>query len=437
MKKIAVSFGLVAVGTASLHAAYTLGSDSMQTSKVWSLSGTLRGFYDDNYNTAPPGPSKRHSFGFEVSPSFSLNVPLDQTDIGVRYTYGLYYYQDRESHHEKPIDQTHQFDLWVNHAFTESWQASVQDSFVIAQDPELLNGGSPLRVEGNNINNVGSIELDTQWTRLLGSKFGYSNTYVDYQESGFNQNPAPPFGNGIASDAGLLNRDENLVWLELNWAVTPTLKPLIGYKFGLVNYTGGEEIYNETGTGLPNSYSYNRDNRSQYFYAGAEYDPLDNLTVSLKAGIQYVNDYHPAAGLSASTDIAPWVDLEATYTYLPGSYVQAGFTQSQTATDVPNASATGQVTESQSSSTVYASINHQFTPKLTGSAIGKYIYGTYNQGAFNNQASNWYQLGLNLAYSFNNHLSTEIGYNYDKLNSNVPGQEYTENRVYLGVTATY
>src|SRR5271163_1833552 len=110
MKKIAVSVGLVAVGTASLQAAYTLGSDSMQTSKVWSLSGSLRGFYDDNYNTAPPGPLKRGSYGFEVSPSISLNLPLDQTDIGARYTYGLYYYQDRESQGQDPIDQTHQFD---------------------------------------------------------------------------------------------------------------------------------------------------------------------------------------------------------------------------------------------------------------------------------------------------------------------------------------
>jgi hypothetical protein len=84
MKKIAVSIGLVAVGTASLQAAYTLGSDSMQSSKVWSLSGSLRGFYDDNYNTAPSGtPLKRGSYGFEVSPSISLNLPLDQTDIGV------------------------------------------------------------------------------------------------------------------------------------------------------------------------------------------------------------------------------------------------------------------------------------------------------------------------------------------------------------------
>jgi hypothetical protein len=429
MKKIAVSFGLIAVGTASLQAAYTLGSDSMQTSKVWSLSGSLRGFYDDNYNTAPSGPGKRGSYGFEVSPSISLNVPLDQTDIGVRYTYGLYFYQDRLNLHpsQNPVDQTHQLDLWVNHAFTESWQASFQDSFVSAQDPGLVNGGTPLRTEGNNINNVGSIKLDTQWTRLLGSEFGYQNTFVDYQQHGGTA--------GAPSFSGLLDRDENLVWLSLNWQLTPTLKPLVGYKYGLINYTGGEPI---SITPLPNgSFSYNRDNRSQYFYVGIQYDPLANLIISVEAGGQYVDYYHPAPGLSATTQLQPYANLSATYTYLPGSYVQAGFTQTQSATDVSTPDATGRVTESLNTSTGYASINHQFSPKLTGSVIGKVQYSTFNEGAFANSTETWYNLGLNLTYSFNNHVSTEIGYNYDNLDSNVPGQKYDRNRVYLGVTAIY
>jgi hypothetical protein len=428
MKKIAISVGLVAVGTAGLHADEytTAGLNSMQTSKIWSVSGSLQGFYDDNYNTAASGsPSKRGSYGFEVSPSITLNMPLEQTDIGARYIYGLYFYQDRLNLQpsQNPIDQTHEFDLWVNHAFTESWQTSIQDTFVSAQDPELLNSGTALRVEGNNINNVGSVKLDTQWTRLLGSEFGYQNTFVDYSDN--TPNPGNP------SYAALLNRIENLVWLDLNWQLTPTLKPLVGYKFGLVNYTGNEAI------DTVGSVSDNRDNRSQYFYAGAQYIPLANLTMSLEAGIQYVDYYHPATGLSGSTQLEPYADLSAIYTYLPGSYVQAGFTQTQSATDVSTPNAIGQITESQNTSTVYGSINHQFTPMLTGSAIGKIQYGTYNEGAFNNQSSTWYSLGLNLSYSFNDHLSAQAAYDYDDLTSNVPGQKYDRNRVFLGITATY
>src|ERR1035438_5156867 len=100
MKKFFVSLGLAAAGTASLHAAYT--PDSQDNSKMWSLSATLRGFYDNNYTTTP---KKHGSAGVEASPSFSLNMPLQQTEIGLRYTYGLYYYQQRENNGQKPIDQ--------------------------------------------------------------------------------------------------------------------------------------------------------------------------------------------------------------------------------------------------------------------------------------------------------------------------------------------
>ena len=90
----------------------------------------------------------------------------------MRYTYGMYYYQDRENLGQNPIDQSHQFDLWVDHAFTERWQGRVQDSFVVGQEPELIdpNTSVPTRTEGNNIRNTGTIDLNTTWTRLFSTK---------------------------------------------------------------------------------------------------------------------------------------------------------------------------------------------------------------------------------------------------------------------------
>ncbi len=69
----------------------------MQAAKFWTVSSTLRGFYDDNYTTSPNagggGVQKQGSAGFEVNPEIKMDVPLQQTEIGLRYTYGLYYYQ--------------------------------------------------------------------------------------------------------------------------------------------------------------------------------------------------------------------------------------------------------------------------------------------------------------------------------------------------------
>jgi hypothetical protein len=434
MRKFFICAGLALAGTTGLQAAYAPDLNQMETAKLWSVSGTLRGFYDDNYNTAPSGPAKRDSFGFEVSPSLSLNVPLQQTELGLKYTYGLYYYQDREQINGKPIDQTHQLDLWVDHAFTERWQAKVQDTLAVGQEPQLINGGTLQRTEGNNIHNTGAISVDTQWTPLLGTELSYQNNLYDYQNSG-GDGSNPAIG---ASLAGLLNRLENNISLNVNWRLQPTLLAFVGYQYGQINFTGDEIISGFPATLGPITRSDNRDSRSQYGYVGAQYNPLDSLTLAAQAGIQYADYYNPPPGASSTSSLSPYAKLSGTYTYLPGSYVQVGFTQTRNATDVVAPTASGKITEDEESSVVYGALNHQITPRLTGNITGQIQYSTFNGGAADGQSQTWYSVGLNLAYSFNPHVSAEIGYNYDDVTSAgafSPG--YDRNRVYLGVTGTY
>ena len=421
--------GLIAAGTASLQGAYAPDWNSTEAS-MWQVSGTLRGFYDDNYETASTSSGgKRGSFGFEVSPQLELNVPLQQTELGVRYTYGLYYYQKREDLGENPIDQTHQFDLWVDHAFTERWQGKVQDSFVMGQEPELIDGGTLHRTSGDNISNTGTLTLNTIWTRLFSTALNYRNTIIDYQNSG-----------GTAADpsiAGVLNRIDQSVSLDLQWLVAPETVAFVGGSFESVNYTANEPIaFNYfPGASVPYLYSDARDSRSYYGYVGVQRGVLANLSLSVKGGIQYTENYNDPSG---ATSLNPYADLSLIYTYLPGSYAQIGFTQSQNATDeVSPDPATGSFALNQESSTVYGSINHKLTSKLLGTVIGRWQHSVYNQGFYNNQALDYYNLGVNLSYSFNQHFSVDAGYNLDNLVSQIPGNSYTRNRIYLGVTAAY
>jgi hypothetical protein len=112
-------------------------------------------------------------------------------------------------------------------------------------------------------------------------------------------------------------------------------------------------------------------------------------------------------------------------------------TQSRNATDTVQVNSLGQITQDQESTVVYGSINHQLTAKLTASLVGHFQYSTYNQGQFDSQSAEFYNAGLNLTYAFNRHFSSDIGYNFDWYTTPVPGQDYTRNRVYLGVSATY
>jgi Putative beta-barrel porin 2 len=429
MKKFFTSVGLIAAGTVGLQAAYAPGLDSMATSKMWSVQGTLRGFYDDNYLTASTG-NKRDSIGFEVSPEVDLNVALQQTELGLRYTYGMYYYQDRQNLGQDPVDQTHQFDLWVDHAFTERWQTKVMDSFVIGQEPELIdpNTSRPQRTEGNNLRNTGTIDLNTTWTRLFSTKLGYQNTYFDYQNSG---TTTANFATDGPSLAGQLNRINQTISLDLQWAVAPETIAFVGGAFSWVNYTGDEPIA-QTG---PTTFLYSdtRNSRSYFGYVGAQHNMLANLSFTGKAGVQYTDNYNQPGG---ATSVNPYADLSLVYTYLPGSYAQLGFTQTENASDQVGYN-NGQVTLFTESSTVYASVNQKLTPKVMGSVLGRWQHSVYNGGLYNNQAQDYYSMGVSLTYAFNPHFSADAGYNLDYLQSDIPGNQYSRNRVYVGVSAAY
>ena len=423
MKKFFVSLGLAAAGTAGLHAAYA--PDSTGNAKDWSLSATLRGFYDDNYTTTP---QKQGSLGFEASPTFSLNAPLQQTEIGLRYTYGLYYYQERENNGANPIDQTHQFNFWLDHAFTPRWQGRFEDTFIVSQDPTLTNTGNPTpwRVEGNNLQNTVNTSMRTDWTRQFSTVLSSQTSVLNYENSGGTaQNP---------SYAGLLDNVAATFGLELQWMFSPTTTGLIGYKFGFVDFTGNEPIApGPTSTSAPYM-SDSRNNQSHYAYVGVQHEFLENLRATANVGVQYT-EYVNDPGSQRS--LGPYADAALIYTSASGSYAQVGVTQSRNTTDTVQINSSGQITQDQESTVAYFSVNQMLTPKLTGSLVGHFQYSVYNDGFYNNQSSEFYNVGVNLSYAFNRHFSSDLGYNFDWYTTPVPGQEYTRNRVYMGVTATY
>lgn len=467
MKKLFVSAGLMAAGVAGLHAAYA--PDGTDNSKMWNLQATLRGFYDDNYVTAS---HKQGSVGFEVTPSFMLNMPLQQTEIGVRYIYGLYYYQKREEGGQNPIDQTHELDLWLDHAFSSRWEARLEDSVTVSQDPALTANPTSVmqRVEGNNVANTGSLSVHTDWTRLFSTELTYLNSAYFYENSGpsdivpvgtpASPAPSPPFPPGsyflgtgspasvTPSLAGLLNRIEQSGALDLQWQLRKETVAFVGYKIGIVNFIGNELVaFSQPFPYLPPPpapppngpapvpvYSDSRDNISHYGYVGARHRFLNNLTGEVRAGVQYTDYYNDP---NSTSSLGPYGDANLVYTYASGSYMQLGVTETRNATDTIQVNSNGQITQDQESTVVYGAINHPLTPKLMGSVLGHYQYSIYHDGAFNNNSSSFYNLGLNLTYAFNRHFSSDIGYNFDWYTTAVPGQDYTRNRVYLGVSATY
>lgn len=441
MKKLFVSAGLVAIGTASLHAdVYAPDITTMNASKMWSVSGSLRGFYDDNYTTShSPSTGKKASWGAEFTPSLSLVLPLQQTELGFKYTYGLYYYADRSSQGQDPFDQSHQAAVWIDHAFTERWEAKVQDTFTASKEPQLSTTSTavPYRATGDNLQNVATATVHTEWSALVNSDLGYQNTWYDYRQHGAT---TLTVGNGAgATYAGLLNQDDHTIWLNLNYQYLPDLSFQVGDSFSLANYTGNEPIAQDPVTG--NFYqSHDRDQLSDSLYIGGQFAFTENLSMSAQVGASIVDSYNLPSfdhGQSSS-QVQPYATIAATYTYLPGDYAQIGFTQSSAPTDVSTVNGTtGQLTLYQESSVIYGSINHQITPYLVASVIGHYEYSYYVGGQFDGGTQNWYTLGLNLTYTVNMFLSVEAGYNFDYYVAGLAQPSYTRNVEYVGLTASF
>jgi hypothetical protein len=471
MKHLFISAGMVAAGAAGLQSAWAANPDIISP-KDWNVAASLRGFYDDNYNISS---TQKGSFGVEITPTISFNIPMQQTDFGLKYTYGLYYYNDRDSLGLNPFDQTHQVDVWLDHSFNERWKLNLTDTFAAGQEPELLGPTSPsypngqqFRIEGDNIANHASITLSTDWTRQFSTALHYNNSFYDYSNSGTTLGgPTPsgifpvlpvstPGGSGFnqlsgngASYAGLLNRVEQSVGLDLQWHFQKETVGFIGYNFSLVNYTGNEPIgvFNYLDTTynplVPGSgqrsvvyQSDSRDSMTHYAYVGVQHAFTSNLSGTVRGGLSYTDSYNDP--LQNSTSLSPYADLSVSYTYIPGSYVQIGFTHDINSTDVATVDAhTGSLTQYQESSVIYADINHHITPKLVGTVIGRCQISSYEGGPYSSNSDTDYNLGVNLNYQFNTHFWAEVGYNYDDLVSDLAGRSYTRNRVYLGLGASY
>jgi len=389
--------------------------------KDWNASASLQGFYDSNYNI---GATQKGSYGIQLSPTITATIPLTQTQIGILYTYGVQWYQQRQQDNVNAYDQQHTVNVWVDHAFDERWDLKVADVFNVGQEPELLQGGGTVyRVNGNNIANNATVTLNTEWTREFSTALIYQNNYYDYQSQPY---------------AGSLNRVDNAPELDLQWHLTPETTLFVGYQFEIENYLDNSIIaYYPPGTMDNPYYSDSRDNLNHYGYVGAQMNLLPNLVAAARVGFQYYETLNDPLG--NTSDTSPYADLSLIYTYNPGCNAQLGFTQNRAATDVVTVNTSNySITQDLLSSSVYASVNHQLTPKLLLSVIGRITDSQYNGGEFDNQWQTAYSLGVSANYAFTRHLSGQAGYNYDDVNApEGSGQSYSRNRVYVGFGVAY
>lgn len=416
MKRIFASIGLVAVGASSLHAQYSPGLTASERTKLVSLSGSLRGFYDDNYLTQT-SQLKESSWGLEVSPSISLNKSTATTLFSASALYDFKHFVKNDVN-----DHSVQVNGLIDHKFTENQRLKVKDSFVVAQEPAVLESvvqSTPLRTAGSNLRNTASVDYLADLNRLLAVEVTYDATVYRYRDP-------------IRKPT--LNRLEQLAGLDGRFKFTPSTTGVLGYHFG--NTAFSDRLLNNTV--LPAKV---RDNNSHFLLAGLDSKITPELTGSIRVGAQIFDYYnlHQAPGLSDKTQVSPYADASLSYNYAVGSYVQAGVKHLHNATDILGNSATSPVLDAEST-VAYLSLTQPLnfiSPDLTAGIYGSYQHSKFNDGALTEaqRSEDFYTASGNLAYRFNPNLSAEVGYNYDQASSAF--RPFDRNRVYFGIRATY
>jgi hypothetical protein len=401
MKRIIASIGFMAIGATSIYA-----QQSAENVKPWSISGTLRGFYDDNYATQVSA-NKHESWGVEVAPSARVKYDVENTKIAGSYAYGMKWY-------EKPNteDQSHKFQIDFSHSFSKRYALRAGDTFVVAQEPDILSTGivsTPLRSEGSNIRNTGSFGFLTSVTENFGIDLSYDNNLYSYQDE---------------YRARQLDRDEHLAGVDLRWKVIEPTVAVLGYRFGETDYS------HKLMPGSTTVQSSLRNSRSHYFLAGVDQNFTQELRGSVRVGAQSFDYFNQGA-----TQTSPYADSKISYEYLKGSSIAVGVKHMHNATDIIGADPSDPVLDSEAT-VPYVAWTHKITPLLTSTVVGQFQRATFNGGSFDNQNEDYYTISANLGYEVNKFLTVETGYSFDDLESSV-GRAYTRNRVYLGLRATY
>jgi hypothetical protein len=415
MKKIVTTAGLAALGVVSMQAAPDVGLTPSQTSKPWSLSANLRGFYDDNITTAPNAIAE-DSVGIEFSPAISLNLVKDQTYLGLGYEYKLRWFEDRDPDNS---DHSHRFSLDLTHDFNENMSVDLGDEFVIAQEPEVLEptGASRLRSNMDAIHNRAHVNFTTQLSRTYSLMAGYRNDLYNYDQS------------GAGSFSALLDRVEHRVTANLRSQLRPGTTGILGYQYRVVNYTSDDSLM----FGPKFRSAEERNSDSQYVYAGFDHSFTPELLASLRAGAQFTSYDNVAAGVDDSTT-SPYIDANLSYAYAKGSNIALGLRHERNQTDI--AQVGGSLILDQETTSAYASVSHQLTAKLTANFVGMYANSSFGD-SLADTSDNFWSLGFNMSYQINQYLLAETGYNFDDLDSDLGNRSFDRNRVYLGLKASY
>jgi len=357
------------------------------SSQNFEVNNRFRVGYDDNiYETDG---DETDSFKFIEEIELLVNFNLEQSYVGLRYRPTYQYWTDREPDDD---DLHHDFSIVLTHEFTPRLSLSAKDTFVISEQPQLIDRGAVVSEKDDYTYNVADgtiVYLLQPETRIdLGGR--YTMLRYDRDE---------------VSDTD--DYDIYAFGVTLRQQLSGLSAVLVEYRYEEVEYEGPD-----------------RGSVSDFAGVGVEHSFSPNLVATARAGYQ-MKEFEG----DIDDNSAPYGDLSVTLMPSPATRITAGAGYSLYESDVfPFAS--------QDRTVMYLNLAHDLTARVSCYLTGTYQMSEYDQSeAINPVGSDGEedisQLSAKVSYKVNRSNWLEAGWQYLNLSSDVR-EEFTRNRLELG-----
>ena len=319
--------------------------------------------------------------------------PTNQTFLSAAYGLTLDRFDRRPG--DKLVD-SHDLNLRLAHAFSKVTTLDINESFLVARNPESLLAGVPVNTDQSFTRN----QLDGRFVTPVAPKTGMTiklrSTYFEYRNDALGRN---------------LDRTESLFGLTSDHALVPELKLVGEYRFQDVSYRRAGDL---------------KDKTSNYLMAGVDYDVAQKTSVSARLG------FERRSRETERDATAPYVELSAKHDYAPKSYLAGGYVYTLEETSDVVRFTDAKVHR------IFGSVQHALSALVVASASVS-VEPSKLQGrrGIADVSETTYRSGVALTYLPSKNWSASATFDHDRVNSDDPSRRLRRARIALGATYAF
>lgn len=343
-------------------------------------------YYDSNIFGAQNG--RVSSVVGEIAPHVDYNQSLtDQTFFSADYDLQVLIFENRPGSDD--VITNNFLTARIDHTFSPTVFASISDRFSYQQNPEsAVVAGGVLQTDQSFFHNM--VDVDVLWniTEIWSLQGKFRNQFWFYDD------------NTLADQ---LDRVQYATGAELGYVFLPELTIIGEYRFE----------YNDYSNDSPPKSNY-----SNFVLAGFDYDFTERFLIQVRGGAEFrIRENNP-------NRTSPYGEVTAVYALTERSYVSGAFTY--------GIFETTDTTSYLDQENLDLQLNFEYfvLPRVALSGSLFYQYAQLNgRGAIADANEYTYRTGVGVTYLVTDDWSVWVDYDYDFVDSQVPGRNQVRNRV--------